>query len=102
MGLQELLDVATEGVITEEDRLMHTAKMVERAFGRPVADLGEVSMLSDGQAVLSFDYSGKKHTLRWARQSSGAIFWFLDDSARPLVLGQQERALARLHRALGG
>jgi len=100
MGFQELLAEGTSGVITEEDRLMHTAKMVERAFGRPVADLGEVSMLSDGRAVLSFDYSGKKHTLGWVRQSSGAIFWYLDDSTRPLVLGQQERALARLHAEL--
>jgi hypothetical protein len=101
MGLEELVNGAAASVITEEDRIMHTQKMVERAFGRPVSDLGEVTM-KDGQAVLSFDYAGAKHTLRWARQSSGAIFWFVDDSAKPLVLGQQERAISRLHEALGG
>jgi hypothetical protein len=101
MGLEELVNQAAESVITPEDRVMHTTKMVERAFGRPVVDLGEV-VLQDGVAVLAFDYGGKKHTLRWARQSSGAIFWYIDASEKALVLGQQERALGRLYEALGG
>jgi hypothetical protein len=99
MGLAELVNAAAESVITAEDRAMHTTKMVERAFGRPVADLGAVE-LQDGVAVLVFDYAGKKHTLRWERQSSGAIFWYVDDSDRALVLGQQDRAISRLYEAL--
>lgn len=101
MGLAELVKGAAESVITEDDRIAHTTKMVERAFGRPVEDLGEVAY-RDGQAVLLFDYAGAKHTLSWARQSSGAIFWYIDGSERPLVLGQQDRALSRLQEALGG
>jgi hypothetical protein len=100
MALNDLMAEQVESPITEEDRIMHTTKMVERAFGRPVSDLGEVSF-KDGKAVLLFDYNGKKHTLAWARQSSGAIFWYLDDSTRPLVLGQSDRALGRLQEALG-
>ncbi len=101
MGLQDLLKGEVESVITADDRIMHTEKMVERAFGRPASDLGEIVM-QDGKAVLSFDYAGGTHTLRWERQSSGAIFWYVDDSRKPLVLGQQERALGRLHDVLGG
>jgi len=101
MALNDLMAERAASPITDEDRVMHTTKMVERAFGRPVGDLGEVTF-KDGNAVLLFDYAGAKHTLRWARQSSGAIFWYLDDSPKPLVLGQAERALGRLQDALGG
>lgn len=100
MALNDLMAEQAASPITDEDRIMHTTKMVERAFGRPVGNLGEVTF-KDGNAVLLFDYKGTKHTLRWARQSSGAIFWYLDDSTRPLVLGQAERALGRLQAALG-
>jgi hypothetical protein len=101
MALDQLANQARESVITEDDRIMHTTKMVERSFGLPVADLGTVAMV-DGNAVLKFDYAGGAHTLRWARQSSGAIFWYVDASEKPLVLGSAEKALSRLRERLDG
>lgn len=99
MALDQLVNQEREQVITEDDRIMHTTKMVERSFGMPVAELGSVA-IADGQAVLNFDYASKKHTLRWARQSSGAIFWFLDDNTKHLVLGSADKALSRLRERL--
>jgi hypothetical protein len=82
-------------IITDEDRLRHTAIYLERAFGRPVDELGAVELV-DGKAVLVFEHSGSRHTLRWARQPGGALMWYLDGSDHPIALGDQIRAMDRL------
>lgn len=101
MPLQDLVQQESTGVITDADRIMHTTKMVERTFGVAASNLGDV-VVQDGRAVLSFDYAGAKHTLRWERQSSGGIFWYLDGSAKAIVLSSSDRALTRLQEALDG
>lgn len=99
MALENLLNLEQQSVITDDDRIMHTTKMVERTLGVSVADLGTVE-IRDGQAVLVFSYKGTPHTMRWERQSSGAIFWFLDNSDHKLILGESGRAFQRLRAAL--
>jgi hypothetical protein len=88
-------------IITDEDRLRHTAIYLERAFGVPVDNLGAVELV-DGRAVLSFQHDGTQHTLAWRRTSSGAIMWYLDGSDKPIALGDQIRAQDRLIEAIEG
>jgi len=99
MPIDDLITSTRPSPFTSEDRISHTTKMVERTFGRPVADLGEVVMV-DGVAVLGFKYADEAHTLAWRRQQNGAIFWYLDGGERPIVLSDSTRALARLQAAL--
>lgn len=101
MGIEEIAAVSPASIFSEEDRIMHTTKMVERTFGIPFADLGQVVMQGD-RAVLSFSYNGAQHTLRWERTERGGINWFVDDSTQAIVLGEPGRAMQRLIKALGG
>ena len=87
--------------VTEDDRLAYTAKLVERAFGRPVEDVGRVELVN-GAPALVVSFGGKDRVLTWARQSSGAIYWYADGDTAPIVLGDQIRAGARLAARLGG
>lgn len=100
MGIEQLSSEARQSPFTEEDRIMHTTKMVERTFGRPAADIGTVEMQGD-RAVLVIDWGGKKRTLRWTRTGKGAIHWFVDDDPTPLVLGTSGQATGRLADRLG-
>jgi len=100
MSIQDLAKASTTSVFTEDDRIMHTQKMVERTFGMPASDLGQIILLNS-HAILSFEYNGQVHTLRWQRTERGAIVWYLDESERSIVLGEQARALARLFAVLG-
>src|ERR1043165_752292 len=99
MGIEEITGVSGPSVFSQEDRIMNTTKMVERTFGLPVGDVGEVIM-QDDRAVLSFTYKGAAHILRWLRTQRGGIAWYLDDSEQPILLGEPGRAMQRLVRVL--
>ena len=100
MPLDDLLQQEAASPFSEEDHIAHTTKFAERAFGRPVEDLGRVEWRDD-RAVLVFDYNGQQHTLSWARQPNGAIWWYVNDDPKPLILGQSERAAQVLADRLG-
>jgi len=95
MGLDQLIAQERVSPFTDEDRVMHTSKMVERTFGVELSTLGRVEM-KNGQAALIFSANGADHSLSWARRPNGSIVWYLDGSDDPLVLGGSDRALARL------
>jgi hypothetical protein len=101
MGLEELTTKSPASIFSDEDRIMHTTKMVERTFGVEASQIGEIVM-KDDRAVLNFNYKGTQHTLRWERTGRGGIVWFVDDSTQGIVLGEPGRAMQRLVTALGG
>ena len=84
-----------ESPITDEDRLAYMAKLVERAFGREVGEVGEVRQGPNGPELV-VNFGGKDHFLTYRRQAAGAVLWFVGDDPEPLVLGDQIRAPERL------
>lgn len=101
MPLGDLVSSERSSPFSEDDRIMHTTKQVERAFGVPVDQVGEVVMDGD-RAVLRVEFGGTQHLLRWERDGHGQIFWYADDNPTRIVLGGQDRAAQRLAQALGG
>jgi hypothetical protein len=95
MGVEQLAGEVRASPFTDDDRIMHTRKMVERSFGRSVEELGTVEM-REGGAVLVFDWGGKQHTMRWVRGGRGHVSWYVDDDPAPLVLGSVDQAAGRL------
>lgn len=73
--------------ISEEDRLAQTAKLFERTFGRPAADLGELKML-DGTPSLTFTHNGTAHILTWERDRNSAVVFRVDGDIVPGIGGE--------------
>lgn len=100
-GFDSLLHQESGAPFDDETRVAQTHKLLKRTFGDAAGELGTVE-IRDGQPTLAFQYGGAAHTLTWSRQPGGAIVWFLDGNDKPLVLGDQDRALRVLANALGG
>lgn len=96
MALDDLIKTQ-ESTVTDEDRIQWTRKMVERTFGVPADQLGAVELV-DGNAVVQVEYNGSTHQLSWQRQSTGAIFWFVDGER--VTLRESSRALTELRNFL--
>lgn len=85
MALNDL--VAATSSISDEDQLAQTAKLVERTFGRPAAELGELAM-ADGAPALTFAHNGASHILTWERDHNSAPVFKVDGVAVPGLGGE--------------
>jgi hypothetical protein len=101
MPLEELINQARTSPFTDEDRLDHLRKQVERQFGVAADSLGTVE-IRDGKAVVVFDHNGATHIMSWQRQARGEIYWYIDGAEKGINLGDQGRALQRLMDRLDG
>lgn len=100
MPFSDLVSQESESPFSDDDRIMHTAKLAERTFGRSADEIGQV-VIQEGRAVLQISHDGQNHTLAWSRSPNGSIFWFLDGSAEPLALQGGDRAVNAVLRAIG-
>jgi len=99
MSLSDLVDAPTTSPFSEDDRRMHTEKVVARTFGVEAAQLGTIEMDGD-RAVLVIQHNGDRRVLRWRRSSRGDIQWYADEDERPLALSGGGNVLLRLRQAL--
>lgn len=99
MPLSDLIGGERQSPFTDDDRLEHMRKHVERAFGRPAADVGEIGV-KDGVAVLTVQHGGKSHQLTYQRDPYGGIVWNVVGRPGRIVLGTSDKAPANLARAL--
>lgn len=84
MALSDL--VTAPAPISDEDRLAQTTRLIERTFGQPVTDLGDLSML-DGEPTLTFEHNGT-HALTWERDRNSAILFKVDGVMVPGLGGE--------------
>jgi len=95
MELEELVNDERSNPITDDDRISHTSKMVQRVFGVEAAQLGTVEVI-DGKGVLVINRNGQQRRLRWARAPRAHVQWFLDDDPAPLRLSSARTPLIGL------
>ncbi|NJK81339.1 MAG: hypothetical protein HC914_16205 [Chloroflexaceae bacterium] len=96
MALSDLVASAAEP-FTPEERIAQTEKLVQRTFGVPAGELGELAML-DGRPVLTIQHNGAAHALTWSRDPKGRVVWNVDGTPAMGVGG--DNALVKLARAL--
>lgn len=100
MPIDDLVSSERVSPFSEQDRIDHTQKQVQRTFGVDASELGTIQPDGD-RAVLVINHNGKERRLSWRRGQRGVINWHLDDSEKPLTLSGGNNPLARLREALG-
>lgn len=99
MPLEDLTGAARVSPFTQEDRISHMEKMVQRVFGVEAAQLGTIEVVED-RPILVIEHGGKTRRLTWRRNPRGAIQWYADDSDTPLRLSGGNNPLERLRQEL--
>lgn len=80
-----------------EVQLAQTAKLIERTFGVPAADLGELAM-HDGIPGLTVTHKGAQRLITWERDNKARVVWRID--GMPVLGIGGEGALNKLVAAL--
>ena len=82
-----LSDLVTTPTVSPADALEQTAKLIERTFGTPITQMGELSML-DGRPALTFTHNSASHILTWERDRSSAVVFRVDGEIVPGLGGE--------------